>query len=358
MKALFVFNHPAPYKVKCFNLIAKQIDIDVIFERRKAKDRPNTFYQDNVYGFNHFFIDKGLFGKENCFSGALRKYIKEHHKEYDVIVMNGYSTIAEQKAIRYMNKHHIPFVLQINGGIIKKDFYIKKKIKQYFISSASSYLSPGPLADNYIIHYGGDKNKIHFYPYSNFLEKDIIEKPLTDEEKSFLRKQYDLPEGRLFVCPTQFIERKNNIQLIKIFAKTNAKLLLIGDGPLKNDYMNLINEGHINNVFLLPYQPKEQLFTILKACDFFVTLSKEDIFGHTTLEAMANGLPVLSSNKVISSMQLIKNGINGYILDINNEEDIIQKINVIDSSLAVNALQTARKNTIEASANKIIEGIK
>ena len=43
--------------------------------------------------------------------------------------MNGYSTIAEMKAIHYMIKHNIPYVLQINGGVIRKDKSWKKKLK-------------------------------------------------------------------------------------------------------------------------------------------------------------------------------------------------------------------------------------
>ena len=47
MKTLFVFNHPAPYKVHVFNILSELTDIQVIFERRTAKDRPNSFYANN-----------------------------------------------------------------------------------------------------------------------------------------------------------------------------------------------------------------------------------------------------------------------------------------------------------------------
>ena len=56
MKTLFVFNHPAPYKVHVFNELAKLTDIRVIFERKKAKDRPDSFYADNEYNFPVIFL--------------------------------------------------------------------------------------------------------------------------------------------------------------------------------------------------------------------------------------------------------------------------------------------------------------
>ena len=55
MKVLFVFNHPAPYKVKYFNKLAKHVDLTVIFERKAAKDRNPRFYAGNVYNFKHIF---------------------------------------------------------------------------------------------------------------------------------------------------------------------------------------------------------------------------------------------------------------------------------------------------------------
>ena len=49
MRVLIIFNHPAPYKVKAFNELAKFVDLTVLFERTKAKDRPNSFYDTNDY---------------------------------------------------------------------------------------------------------------------------------------------------------------------------------------------------------------------------------------------------------------------------------------------------------------------
>ena len=85
----------------------------------------------------------------------------------------------------------------------------------------------------------------------------------------------------------------------------------------------------------------------MKACDGFITLSTEDIYGHTTNEAFAMGLPVLSSNKVVGSRHLIKDGVNGYLVDLSNNEDIIHKINKLKDIDSNEAIKTARENTIE-----------
>lgn len=355
MKTLFVFNHPAPYKVHVFNELAKLTSFDVIFERDKAKDRPESFYSKNEYNFSYKVLKHCYFSNENTFSGELKQYIKKHHQEYDLIVMNGYSTIAEMKAIRYMIKNRIPYVLQINGGVIKKDSSLKKKIKTYYISHAAKYFSPCEDANNYLTYYGADKNNIFHYPYGNYFEKEVIETPLTKEQKEVIRKKWSLPEGTIFVNASQFIERKNNIQLISLFRERQETLLLIGSGKERQKYESIIKEGNIKNVIIMDFLDRDNLFEVLKACDYFITLSEEDIFGHTTLEAMANGLPVISSNRVVSSRDIIENGKNGYLVDIENNDEIINAINSIKADLAKNAIETAKRNTIEKSAKRLYE---
>ena len=114
MRVLIIFNHPAPYKVSVFNELAKYVDLTVLFERDKASDRPDSFYAHNHYDFNHIIFKKGYVGTEGSTSNEVRNYLKRHHNEYDAILMNGYSHLAEIKAIRYLAKHKIKFGLLIN----------------------------------------------------------------------------------------------------------------------------------------------------------------------------------------------------------------------------------------------------
>lgn len=358
MRTLFVFNHPAPYKVAVFNELTKLTSIRVLFERTSAKDRPESFYANNEYDFPVIFFKKGYFGRENSRSNELKKYIKKHYQKYDTIVMNGYSMVAEMKAIRYMIRHHIPYILQINGGVIKKEGSLKKKIKTYYISNASKYFSPCSAADEYLVYYGADKDSIYHYPYANYYESEILKSPLTDAQKSKIREKWNLPSGTIFVNASQFIERKNNIQLMRIFKNRPETLLLIGSGKLKLEYEKIIKNENLKNVILMDFKEKSELFEILKACNYFITLSRQDIFGHTTLEAMANGLPTISSKYVVSSLDYIINGKNGYIVDLNDEKSILSAIDNASKLSPKEAIKVAHKNSIEQSAQTLYNLLK
>lgn len=358
MKVLIVFNHPAPYKIRLFNELAKYFDLEVIFERDKASDRPAAFYNATEYNFKYTILNKNVFGKENSNTKELIKIIKNRHQEFDAIIMNGYSMVTEMRTIHYMKKHHIPFTLYINGGLIKEEGSFKRKLKTYFISTANQYISPCKEADDYLIHYGADQNKILRYTNSTIYEKDILSTPLTKEEKSTIRQKYNLPDGDLFISASQFIKRKNNIQLIDCFKDLNAHLLLVGDGNQKEQYEKAIKDNHQNNVIIFPFKERSALFELMKCCDGFITLSQEDIYGHTTNEAFAMGLPVLSSNKVVGSNHLIKDGENGFLVDLSQNNEIIEKIKLLKSLSSSKAIETAKNNTIEIMVKSMVENIK
>ena len=355
MKVLIVFNHPAPYKVDLFNMLAKDIDLDVIFERKKASDRPDDFYSKNEYHFNAIFLKHGAFSRENSNTGELKRYLKKHYNEYDLVIMNGWSTLTEMRALSYLKRHHLPYVFYINGGVIKKESKIKYLIKKHYIYGAFSYFSPSKVANEYLMHYGVKEENINLYHYSTIKDNDVLDKPLTKEEKEYYRKKYHLPEGRLFISACQFIPRKNNLFLLECFKGLKEQLILIGDGPEKELYERYIKDNKMDNVTLLPFMKQEELFEYFKGADFFITLSKEDIYGHTINEAMAKGLPVIASDKIVAALELIKNNVNGFVLPLDNKKSIINAITNIDTQLSINAINKAKGQTLETTAKDHIE---
>ena len=353
MHVLFVFNHPAPYKVRLFNELSKEIKVTALFERLKNFDRNPRFYCEEEVNFNVLNIKGINFGYENHFSTGVRKHLQTN--DYDVIVMNGWHTLSEMIAIKYLQKAGKPYVFYINGGIIRQnESSFMKRLKTRYIKGASLYFSPDENSNRYLTYYGADANKIVNYPYSTIYKKDILDSPLSSEEKIKLRSNLEIPAEKLFVSCGQFIARKNYKRLISYWAKQKPEhvLLLIGGGKKKHQYEKLIKDLGINNVKLLDFVARDVLFSYFQAADAYIFPSKEDIYGHVINEALSQGLPVISNKRVNSALRLIKNGENGYIVDINQDEEIDNAIvNVLNKPEMQNkALDTSRENTLEIMA--------
>ena len=351
-KVLIVFNHPAPYKVHLFNELAKSLDLTVIFERSQNRNRSNGFYLNDEFNFKLAKVHGLCVGDENFISSGVKNHIKNN--KYDLIVMNGYSQFAEMKAIRYMQKHNIPYVLFINGGIIKtSECSWKKNIKTKYISRAQYYLSPDEESDKYLVHYGADKNKIFNYPYSTIYENEILSKK--PDNLNELREQFNLVGKRIYISAGQFIKRKNYEVLIRSWndMPLDHHLYLFGDGKLKNHYKKIIEELSLKNVHLQGFLPKRELLKTMSVSDVFVFPSHEDIYGHVINEALSQGLPVISNDNVNSAKKLL-NGINGVMTNDFSAKNILRLSEKLLTPTSFEAcIKTAKNNTIESMSSVI-----
>ena len=354
-KVLIVFNHPAPYKVRLFNELSKYFELHVVFERDSAGDRNKGFYFEENYNFITHKITGLKLGRENLISSGVKNHIKNN--QYDLIIMNGYSQFAEMKAISYMKKKQIPYVLFVNGGRIKKGTFIKKAIKKHFIKGAKAYFSPDEESNKYLINYGADSNLILNYPNSTIYDDEII----TDApNKNLIREDLKIPFEKVFVSSGQLIKRKNYLSLVKEWKNMPKSwgFFLIGDGKQRNEIETYIKERKLDNVVLTGFLPREKMFRYFQASDVFLFPSNEDIYGHVINEALSQGIPVISTDKVNSANKLIRNGENGYLLEKLEGPlflDAIQKL--LNSNTIGSCIKTAKENTIERMTARHVEMI-
>lgn len=355
MKVVFLFNHPAPYKVDFFNELSKHIEVTVLFERRSNKDRDEAFYNHNSYRFNAIFLGGINIGKENHYSANAVRHLKQNH--YDLIVVNGWRTFTEMKVIEYLKRNRIPYVFYINGGIAKENEPVfKTNIKNRYISGADLYFSPDEASNIYLLHYGAIKENIINYPYSTIFENEILKSPLSKQNKDELRKTLNLPENvDIILSVGQFIERKNFFSLLKIWKDMpkDKFLVLIGGGKLKRKFSKYIASNKLSNIILHDFMDKDMLLKYMQAADLFVFPSLEDIYGHVINESLTQGLPVVSSMYVNAAKKLVKDGYNGFLCKPGCDDDFKTKImktleNKVEYSL--HAIESSKDSTIENMA--------
>jgi rhamnosyl/mannosyltransferase len=86
--------------------------------------------------------------------------------------------------------------------------------------------------------------------------------------------------------------------LVSAMKDVNAKLLIAGEGPLREELERQVEaEGTKDRVVLLGEKTPEQLIPFYQACDIFALSSvRGEAFGIVQLEAMAAGKPVVNTN--------------------------------------------------------------
>lgn len=115
------------------------------------------------------------------------------------------------------------------------------------------------------------------------------------------RQELGLSEDTpILVSVGRLIPRKGYDVLLKAVSQLKAldyKLVIIGDGPLKEDLKRQIDElGLSNKVELTGFVSEEKKYQLLQAADIYVSAALHEGFGIVFLEAMSVGLPIVAPN--------------------------------------------------------------
>ena len=359
MKVLWLTNMPTIYRVHFFNELGKLCDLKVVFERYSATGVENTWNDSLAQNFKAYFLDAKPIGREASISISMLKYV---NNDFDIVVVSSYSSPTEILAIIKMLVKKIPYVLAVDGGIIKEDSFLLKKLKTFLIGHADYWLSTGVSTNTYLENYGAKSEKIYKYPFTTLFEEDIVKCILDRDEKIKIREQLGMHEEKIILSVGQFIYRKGFDILLKSCKELNDNVgVYIVGGKVTKDYLKLIEELNINNIHFVENQPKEILKEYYKSADLFVLPTREDIWGLVHNDAMAYGLPVITTEKCVAGLELIKNYENGFIIPIEDEISLYEKMNIIlkdekiRNYMSTNNLNKIHKYTIE---NMAIEHIK
>ncbi len=265
-----------------------------------------------------------------------------------------------QLNIIYNLKEFYPFaktciVMHDNGESIKKIY--KAEYTEYLKCIDFWGYRSIPIKASFENNFGKQKNS--FMCYSG-----IPESYLTKEcTKKFSEKITE------FVYVGELIKRKYPTTIIKALNRlyteeTNYKISYVGSGGEEKNLKKLtVKYGIQKNVLFLGYLERNEVINILDRAECFIMISKDEAFGLVYLEAMARGcITIGSKNEGIDGV--IQHGINGFLCEHGNEEELMSVINQINSltqierkAISNNAIKTALEMTDYKVAKNYINAI-
>ncbi|HCF04328.1 N-acetyl-alpha-D-glucosaminyl L-malate synthase BshA [Flavobacterium sp.] len=175
------------------------------------------------------------------------------------------------------------------------------------------------------------KKEIQVIP--NFIELDKIKK---EDKSPCQRSVMANDEERIITHISNFRKVKRIPDIIAIFNKIQkeipAKLMMVGEGPEKEKAEQLCRELGIQDKVIF-FGNSNEIDTILCQTDLFLLPSKTESFGLVALEAMACGVPVISSNAG-GLPEVNKDGFSGYLSEVGDVD-----------GMAKNALKILKNQT-------------
>ncbi|MFZ3069223.1 MAG: glycosyltransferase [Microgenomates group bacterium] len=201
------------------------------------------------------------------------------------------------------------------------------------------------VKDYYVNQIGVKKNNITVIPngididYYNSIPKDLT-----------LRKNMGIKlSDTVIICVANLHVNKGHKYLLEAFellykTNKNIKLLLVGDGVEKENLLNQIYSYHSKN-YILFLGNRNDVPLLLKISDIFVLPTLFEGMSNAILEAMAVGLPVIST-KIPENISIL--GAND-LVESESSESIYQKLFQYLSGVSLSNMIIKQKKIIKSN---------
>jgi N-acetyl-alpha-D-glucosaminyl L-malate synthase BshA len=218
----------------------------------------------------------------------------------------------------------LPFITTLHGTditLIGKDPSYNEVITFAINQSDAITAVSESLKDDTCLHFDV-KKEIHVIP--NF----VCMSNHTHEEDTGLKKLY-APNGEKIMMHISNFRKVKKVEDIiysfeRVIKKIPTKLILIGDGPERHAIEELCRKkGVYKDVFFLG--KLKETYRALSIADLFMLPSRTESFGLAALEAMASGVPVISSNTG-GLPEVNIEGVTGFLSEVGNVDALTKNV--------------------------------
>lgn len=334
----FVTQNLAPFRMDWMGELQQSFNINV-FHNGEYEKCINPLYVSNQYSNLNIINIKRKWGY---------RFHEIFKNSYDILLLDGYGFLSQMILIILLKIMHKGYGISIDGGIIKKENLLKHHIKSYFIKGADFYLSTSEYTDVFLNHYGVANKRIYRHYFSSIFSKDIVSYEETLNKKK-IRQELALEDEFTIISVGRFIPIKGFDILLKAVreADINMQVLVIG-GNATEEYIQLANQCKKAQIHFVPFVEKERLKQYYLSSDIFVLPTRGDVWGLVVGEAMAAGLPVITTDKCIAGLSIVGKVKNGMIVSSDDIKELAKAICILREN------KTLREEMVIHS----IEGIK
>ncbi len=193
--------------------------------------------------------------------------------------------------------------------------FVRALVQRFVLTSASRVLCMGTAAKEAYAQLGVPEDRLDVLPYCCDINRYSNVDAATVQA---LRQQHRLDGKTVFLFSGQMIERKGVDTALAAFAKlvsrcNDVALVLLGDGPLREEYKTSVPEEIRSRVHFPGHVPQTDLPAYFVLADVFVFPSRHDGWGVVVNEACAAGLPIITTPQTGAAHDLVEDGHSGFI---------------------------------------------
>ena len=272
--------------------------------------------------------------------------------ELDIPIVHTYHTLYEEY-LNSLTKNKIKYM--VNG-------FVEYLAEYYCDSSIGELIVPTAKTKEIFKKQYKFKREVHVIPNGIDLDKFSIEN-INKKELEKIKKQYGIKDTDFVIMYVGRLGPEKNIPFLVRAQKQivkkhkNCKLVIVGEGPMKNE-LEKITSSIRENVIFTGKIPQSDIQYYYRLADVFATASKFETQGLTVIEALASGVCALCILDDSFKDALIDN-VNGNFFETEKEYvDLVDKLMTDEKLLnkyKKNAIKTANEHSYLTFGDKVLE---
>ena len=237
----------------------------------------------------------------------LRKLIKHEKPDFVLSFMTKYSILTIISALGL----DTPVFVSDRSNPKKNIGRVLSFLRRKFYSKTTGIIAQTSLAKEILQEETGSNNI------------KVIPNPLRE-----ISKYPALQKEKLIINVGRLVPEKGHQYLLKAFSELESpewKLVILGDGPLRNELLHLAEKLNISDRLIMPGSV-ENVDEWFARSSLFVFSSVSEGFPNALVEAMAAGLPCISFDCDAGPRDIIEHNTNGVLVETANVGQLVKEI--------------------------------
>jgi glycosyltransferase involved in cell wall biosynthesis len=319
-RVIYWNNIPAPYMVERFNAVIRRgnIDLEVWFGARTVPDRSWTI-DESSWQFPYLYLPRVGLGSHKL---SLPTIVPTTRRP-DLLV-SAYATPSFLVGLRlaWWRGWRTALWVEVTFDSWVRRRRWKEALKRAIFQRVDGIITAGPDGRAFAMRYGVPSERVHIARHVVDVEYFASEAASARPARDAIRAHLGV-SGVVFVYVGRLWWGKGMTSLLGAYTAVEREvpggtsLLLVGEGPDQARISQIARAGGLD-VRLAGFHQKAELPGLYGAGDVFVFSTLGDPYGLVVDEAMATGLPIISTTAAGEIRERVVDGVNGYLVPPND----------------------------------------
>jgi glycosyltransferase involved in cell wall biosynthesis len=261
-------------------------------------------------------------------------------EKFDAVIVYGYADWLKMLAILSCRLSGIPLIFRGTATLLEQRNPLKQAIKKIGLNILfrlfSAFLVGGSYNRDYFRYFGVKDEAMFFVPFSVDVQWFATEVEKLSDQKQVLKRRYGIDAEVVILFVGNLTPKKGPHILLPAFRVLaqevdGVMLVMAGDGPMMQELKRYVKEAGLDNkVLFLGFVSQKELPNLYVISDVVVFPSLYDeTWARAVNEAMACKLPIIASRKVGATGDIVRDGINGFVVKEGDIEELADKMRLL-----------------------------